>query len=186
MTAGTVVKDNISYYILFANGNPIRLEAGTTSDRTKVFVGNGTDPVALPPAGDITPDGDANTGYDLSNAYIVGGSDGRTESVSVKSTRITMNGGKVYRILAGNYGSEKKVDWVSQVTGDATVDINGGTVVDYINAGRCNTSIDGTFYLTITDGTFEDNCYVHAGVWAMEQKDRRTTTAKKKSRQKPV
>ena len=164
---GLTAKNINGYYTIFANGNPIRLEAGKTSDLTKVYVGD--NPVELPPAGDVKPSGNANDGYDLSNAYIVGGSDGRTEPVSVKSTSITMTGGKVFRILAGNYGHEDdeddEVDWFSRVLGDAIVTIEGGTVDDYINAGRCNTSIDGTFYLTIKGGTFGDYCYVHAGVW---------------------
>ena len=157
-------------YILFANGNPIRLEAGTNNDYTKVFVGNSRTPATLPSVSGVTPNGDAENGYDLSKAYIVGGSDGRESAVSVESTSITMTGGKVFRILAGHYGSEKEVEWgVSRVEGNATVnisggEISGGEVVGYINAGRCNTSIGGTFKLTITGGTF-DNCYVHAGVW---------------------
>ena len=158
------------YYTIFANGNPIRLEAGTPDNYTKVFVGD--NPVELPSSvNGVVLVGNKDDGYDLSKAYIVGGSDGRTEPVSVKSTSITMTGGKVFRILAGNYGSESKgKENVSRVTGDATVDISGGEisggeVVGYINAGRCNTSIEGTFKLTITGGTFGENCYVHAGVW---------------------
>ena len=151
-------------YILFANGNPIRLEAGTNNDYTKVFVGNSRTPATLPSVSGVTPNGDAENGYDLSKAYIVGGSDGRNSAVTVESTSITMEGGKVYRILVGNYGSSSTTS-LSRVTENATLNISGGEVVDYINAGRCNTSIDGTFYLTITDGTFGDYCYVHAGVW---------------------
>ena len=163
---GLTAKNIGGSYILFANGNPIRLEAGATSNLTKVFVGKNTEPENLSSVSGDMFEGAPETGYDLSEVTIVGGSDGRDSAATVGSTSITMEGGKVFRILAGNYGSESKDEQkVSRVTGNATVTIEGGTVVDYINAGRYNASIDGTFKLTITGGTFGKDCYVHAGVW---------------------
>ena len=104
---------------------------------------------------------------------VFGGSDGSSGAVSVPSTSITMSGGTVDSIYAGNMGEENNnasdnATTVSKVTGDAVVNITGGTINYIVCAGSGNAAIEGTFFLTIqntnSSGIPSGNFGVMAGI----------------------
>ena len=114
----TVVNITVNYWYnseydttqkwIFANGNPITIEAKGTGSVIKDASGN-----------ELVPEGFANdvaNGYDLSAVGICGGAHGNLTG----STSVTMTGGIVGSIVGGCYGGT--------LTGNASVVISGGII----------------------------------------------------------
>lgn len=93
----------------FANGTPITIEESDEAGKSAL----------------ITWDG----GKQLIDAddIVYGGSDSTAQDVNLPSTKITMNGGTVRGIVAGNKMKNEKNCKTSKVT-NAEVDINGGKI----------------------------------------------------------
>ena len=93
----------------FANGTPITIEESDEAGKSAL----------------ITWDG----GKQLIDAddIVYGGSDSTESAVNLPSTKITMNGGTVRGIVAGNKMKNEKSCKTSKVT-NAEVDINGGKI----------------------------------------------------------
>ncbi len=140
---------------IFANGNPITLKAGTSADKTLLYLDSDlTTPVEL-----TGPDGDATDGYDLSGYKIYGGcyntySDSSSvTAATVASTSITMEGGNVGSIRGGGYGTGTTgAAPTSIVSGTATVSISGGTAGSLYGGGDCGATTGATC-VTISGGT---------------------------------
>ncbi|MEG0276416.1 MAG: Ig-like domain-containing protein [Coprobacillus sp.] len=93
----------------FANGTPITIEATTTPNKTALIKWAG-----------------GSQEIDSDDA-VYGGSDSTSNDVELESTSITMNGGTVKLLIAGNKMTNETKCKKSTIK-TATVDINGGTI----------------------------------------------------------
>ncbi len=115
---------------IFANGLELRLRAGSTAGETTYTIveyrtmGSGGGYTSLTIEGFGAPAGAADTGYDLSNWEIYGGSD---SSDLEGSTSVTMNGGQVKNIYGGGHGNSANAN-VSGSTSIIISDAATGTV----------------------------------------------------------
>ena len=130
INGGVTVKTNGSAFTdngVYANGNAITLVAGATENgKVKTNIYYTGDPEKKP----ITLTGltgNTETGYDLTNQKIFGGSCGK----DVENTDISMKGGGVQYLFGGGFKCN--------VTGTANIAMEGGAA-SYIHAG---TSDDG-------------------------------------------
>lgn len=131
--AGTVTETWI-----FANGNPISIEAKGTGSVIKDAQGNEITPTSFT--------NDAANGYDLSKVGICGGSHGDLTG----NTSVTMKSGSVGSILGGCYGGS--------LTGNANVTISGG-VINSIRYGTWIAKEDYwmTDFFSVIGGSFAGN-----------------------------
>lgn len=159
---------NLDSKILYANGVPLLLDAGSSdSSKTVVYIDKGTigqldegiDEIFDPDGSGATYDGTA-AGNDLSQLSIYGGS----LNHNVASTQITMIGGKIGSIYGGGLGLASGGS--ANVTGDTSIQISGGVVSSSIFAGgkaykNASANVTGKTKLEITGG--EIGSWVHGG-----------------------
>ena len=147
----TVDTDNESIY---ANGKAIIIadkdgNAATTTD-TVIYldinetgiVDSGQTPVTL-----TGVSGSVAEGYDLGQYNIFGGS----QSASVSTTKVTMQGGRVQNIYGGGA--------TGSVSGNTNVTINGGIIQNRLYGGAYYGTVQGDINVTVIGGTIQENVY---------------------------
>lgn len=129
---------------IFANGLDFRLEAGTQTEYTKVSYRpmESDGPYTAYEVPDAT--GSAETGYNLYNWSIYGGS---CNADVTGDTKITVTGGKVYRICGGGYGGD--------VSGKTTIEVGGGEVCYVFGGGSNGGEVADNTYITISGGELD-------------------------------
>ena len=96
-----------NYKLVYANGNPIIIEQGTTADEVVISVDNTDESIALNAS---------------DNIIVFGGA----KDANVSSTNITMKGGKIAKLIGGcYYGNVENV----------TLNISGGEISEHLIAG---------------------------------------------------
>lgn len=156
----------------FANGTPITITATEPAGGTKAEVGTGF--TATGKSAYISWDDKGTTKYVgvSEKVSIYGGGDGRTTSVTLPSTSITMTGGTVWNLFGGNYGEETAdKDFCSTVEGNVNISLSGPAVVKNLlhGAGARNTCVKGTITMTFDGVDLSSNktnmLYVNGGSW---------------------
>ena len=131
-TTSLITKEEVSgKTYVYANGNPIVITE-TGNDSNNVLITSGSESVTV----------------DGSKACIFGGS----KDISVENTYITLESGTVYKIHGGGNGTNENSG--ANVTGTATIDINGGKVSYALTSGGNNYCIVNNAIVTV------DNAYV--------------------------
>ena len=154
----------------FANGVPITISAtppdGVTVKTLENFNATGNDAYISWLENDVV-----NYIGVSDDVWVFGGADGRTAAVTVASTSVTMNGGKIDRLFGGNYGEEGSENFCSEVTGDVSIALSGDAVVwDLLHgAGARNTCVKGTVYMTFNGVNLSksntNSVYINGGSW---------------------
>lgn len=159
----------------FANGTPVTItgEKPVNSDEVKIdgFTATGTDAYILWDK----PEGGVNYIGVSEDTRVYGGSDGRSEAVTVESTSIAMDGGQVSCLFGGNLGMKDKAPaHTSVVTGDTNIVVEGDTAKVALllhGGGQFNSAVKGTAYIDVidadltytTDSGALDGCYINGG-----------------------
>ena len=139
---------------IYANGQDLKLEAGTKENYTKVsYRAMGTSEAYIPfEVSGAT--GNTTTGYDLSEYIVCGGS----STALTGDTKITMEDGCVKIIYGGGY--DKSVNGKATVNGNTEVIINGGTVGD-VYGGSFFGNVSGNTKVVIGEAATAE--YVYGG-----------------------
>ena len=155
----------------FANGTAISITAGRPEGVEALNFGSGF--TAAGTDAYISWQDGTTTKYVgvSSNVSVFGGGDGRTASVTISNTNITMTGGTVWNVFGGNYGEEgRDTDFCSTVTGNVNISLSGTAVVKNLlhGAGARNTCVNGTITMEFDGVDLSDSSsqlYVNGGSW---------------------
>ena len=137
---------NKGYTFIYANGNPITIEQGSTADLVKISVDNTDDVLEVETS---------------KNPVVFGGSKNATVSFS----KITMKSGKVMNLFGGGYGESNGSTAAATaqpavVTGNTVINVSGGEAHNIIGGGLYY-SKSNTVNITISKVTMD------AGAWVM-------------------
>lgn len=168
---GTISKPTADGNAFFANGTPITITETAPKNGTLItfdkFTATGESAYISWKEDDTTK----YVGVNGTSASIYGGSDGRSDAVSVPSTSITMTGGTIWNLFGGNYGEENaNTDYCSTVEEDVNISLSGTAVVKNLlhGAGARNTCVNGTITMTFNGVDLSDETsmlYVNGGSW---------------------
>ena len=139
-------KWNKGYTFIYANGNPITIEQGSTADLVKISVDNTDDVLEVETS---------------KNPVVFGGS----KNATVPSSKITMKSGKVMNLFGGGYGESNGSTAAATaqpavVTGNTVINVSGGEAHNIIGGGLYY-SKSNTVNITISKVTMD------AGAWLM-------------------
>ena len=137
---------NEGYTFIYANGNPITIEQGSTEGLVKISVDNTDDVLEVETS---------------KNPVVFGGS----KNATVSSSKITMKSGKVMNLFGGGYGESNGSTAAATaqpavVTGNTVINVSGGEAHNIIGGGLYY-SKSNIVNITISKVTMD------AGAWVM-------------------
>ncbi|WP_456088068.1 Ig-like domain-containing protein [Parabacteroides sp.] len=141
-------KWNKGYTFIYANGNPITIEQGSTADLVKISVDNTDDVLEVETS---------------KNPVVFGGS----KNATVSSSKITMKSGKVMNLFGGGYGESNGSTAAATaqpagVTGNTVINVSGGEAHNILGGGLYY-SKSNTVNITISKVTMDVNAWVMCG-----------------------
>ena len=137
---------NKGYTFIYANGNPITIEQGSTEGFVKISIDNTNDVLEVETS---------------KNPVVFGGS----KNATVSSSKITMKSGKVMNLFGGGYGESNGSTAAATaqpavVTGNTVINVSGGEAHNIIGGGLYY-SKSNIVNITISKVTMD------AGAWVM-------------------
>lgn len=139
---------NSGYTFIYANGQPITIEQGSTTDLVKISVDNTSDFLEVETS---------------KHPVIFGGA----KNATVKSSKITMKGGKIMNLFGGGYGESNGSTTAATaepagVTGSTVINVSGGEAHNIMGGGLYY-SKSNTVNITISKVTMDANAWVLCG-----------------------